>query len=339
VHRLLLIALTALAATLCLPAVASASQLIVRDARSVSLKVGGKNRAVVSYYANGRWRHTIWWGAVNAKFPDPAHPKSQVRFQYDYSGGSGSFGAGYWKRVKNVCGPYTGPAIEFGLVRACTMPDGSHWVVQKWKRLMPNGGWKCCRTWEQGRVELHISHFTGDLAKLWLKWHWTTNTTWQGKHLDQLYGRLTWRGRGFYGFSSDRYGNPTDSFGELVYVDTYNSSWGPGWRRINSFLTHNASGGAFCDQLWPNRFGRTNSPGFGQQYRAVSDGPGVTPIVRWLGPPPGNYTPSEGLTRDQLGLFDITGWARHPFNGTQQAWSADEQRALFSDTDRCNKTW
>ena len=331
--------LLALTATLAAPTAASASQLVVRDARSISLKVDNKNRALVGYYANGSWKHTLWWGAVNAKYPDPLHPKSQVRFQYDYSGGSGSFGSGYWKGMQNVCGPYTGPAISFGFVKACTMPDGSHWVLQNWKRLMPNAGWACCKTWEQGRVELHVSHFSGLPARLWLKWHWTTNTTWQGKHLDQLYGRLTYRGKGAYGFSADRYGNPTDSYGELIYVDTYNSGWGSGWRRINSFLTHKLSDGAFCDQLWPNRFGRTNSPGFGQKYRAVSDGPGVTPIVQWSGPPPGNYTRSEGLTRDQLGIFSITGWLRQPFDPVSQAWSADEQRALFSDSDRCNAVW
>src|SRR5512132_2233823 len=131
---LLMIALAA-------PAEAGASALIARSATKVTLKVNAKNRAVLSYTAKGVRRHVLVWGAINAKAPDPQHPNSQVKFRIDYSGGSGSaFGSGYWRRVKNACAPWHGSGLKWVIV-SCTMPDGSHWAVQRWKRLMPNGGW------------------------------------------------------------------------------------------------------------------------------------------------------------------------------------------------------
>ena len=337
-RRLLTLALLACALGAAMPATAGASQLVTRDAKYVSLKVDRFNRALVTYKTGGVWHHTLMWGGINAKYPDRAHPQSQVKFRTDYSGGGGVFHRPYWKTMVNACGPYTGPALH-SVVKACTMPDGSHWVLQSWKRLMPNSGFPCCRSWEQGRVELHLSHFKGPIAKLWLKWTWTRRITWQGKHLDSLFGRLSYKGRGAYGFSSNSAGAPTDSFGELVYVDTLNSSWGRGWRRINSFLAHNVSDGSFCDQLWPNRFGRHDSPGFGQRYRAFADGPGVTPMVYWEGPPPGNYSISESQTRNGLGIFSILGSARMLFDSGYAATMAGEQRALVGPSDRCWNTW
>jgi hypothetical protein len=338
--RCLLAAVAACALLLASATTAHAAKLIVRNASQISLKVDSHNRALVTYKVKGYMHHTLWWGAINARPPDEAHPDSQVRFHYDYSGGSGSFGAGYWSRMKNVCGPYTGPPI-WNKVAACTMPDGSHWVLQSWKRLMPNGGWPCCRTSGQGATELWVSHFSGPLANLWLKFGWTRRYTYpyNGQPMDQFFGRLTYRGVGVYGWHSSPSGSPTDSYGDLVWVDTLDSAWGAGWRRINSFLTHNASGGAFCDQLWPSRFGRTNSPGLGKEYRAVANGPGVTPVVYWHGPPPGNYSQSEGLTRTSLGIFDILGSGRTPFVQAQADWYSTELLAMFAAADRCHHSY
>ena len=157
------------------------------------------------------------------------------------------------------------------------MPDGSHWAVQVWKRLMPNGGFKCCKTSAQGKKELHISHWKGDTSQLWLKWNWTAKTS-KFNHLDKLFGRSTYKGVGTYGFSDTRNGAPRDSFGRVVYVDGLNPpKWGRGWRRENSFLVHRPSDGGFCDTLWPSRFGRHHSSGYAEKYRATVDGPGVMP--------------------------------------------------------------
>jgi hypothetical protein len=301
---------------------AAASTLITRNPTQIGLKVDRYNRALVSYWVDGRMHHTLWWGAVNARFPDPAHPSSQAAFNYDYSGGWGSFGAGYWKRMRNVCGPYTGPALPL-VVKACTMPAGDHWVLQSWRRLMPNGGWPCCGP-KQGKRELRISHFTGPLPELWLKWNYSTHWT-PSNPLEGLYGRYSYKGRGLYGFSATPAGAPTDSFGILIWVDTYDSEWGAGWRRINSFLTHRKMDGAFCDQLWPNRYGRSNSPGHGTRYRAFADGTNPLPVVEWQGPPPGAYNVSPLQTRAGLGQYSVIDWLRHPFDATLAGQLAEEQ--------------
>jgi hypothetical protein len=335
-RRFKVLLLVVFTAALMAPAVAGASKLIVRNATHITLKVNAKNRAVVSYRAKGIVRHVLVWGAINAKPPDRAHPDSQVKFHVDYSGGSASpWGSGYWRRVKNACTRWRGSGVTLA-VTVCTMPDGSHWALQSWKRLMPNGGYKCCQTPQQGKRELHISHWKGPLAQLWLKWNWTRATS-QYPHLDKLFGRATYKGVGTYGFSNTRTGAPTDSFGRLVFVDTYNPpKWGKGWRRENSFLVHRPSDGGFCDTLWPNRYGRHHASGYGQKYRATMDGPGVTPIVRWKGPPPGNYAQSPVQTRDGLADFTITGSGRQPFDALLDSQLNTEQQILAgSSADKC----
>ena len=78
-----------------------------------------------------------------------------------------------------------------------------------------------------------------------------------------------------YGFKATRQGSPLDDYGRNVYVDTFNSKYGKGWRRENSFLTHNPTG-VFCYGFYP--FTKA-SPGTGAQYRLTVIGPGVTPDV------------------------------------------------------------
>ena len=65
-----------------------------------------------------------------------------------------------------------------------------------------------------------------------------------------LFGRYTYRGTPVYGYGTTRYGAPTDGFGALIYLDTYDSVYGPGWQRENSFVSHNPTG-AFCYGFYP----------------------------------------------------------------------------------------
>ncbi|HMC69382.1 MAG TPA: hypothetical protein VKJ07_09530, partial [Mycobacteriales bacterium] len=105
-------------------------------------------------------------------------------------------------------------------------------------------------------------------------------------------GRYTYNGQPVYGFGTTRVGAPTDGFGRLIYLDTYNSVYGVGWRRENSFVAHNPSG-VFCYGFYP--FDPTQGgyhyppgqtakrgPGTGEQYRIFAEGPGVTPDVSTL---------------------------------------------------------
>ena len=72
-----------------------------------------------------------------------------------------------------------------------------------------------------------------------------------------------------YGFGTTRFGAPTDGFGSLVYLDTYNSVYGQGWRRENSFVTHNPTG-VFCYGFYsfdPTKGGYKHPPGVDGEAR------------------------------------------------------------------------
>ena len=88
-----------------------------------------------------------------------------------------------------------------------------------------------------------------------------------------------------HGFRATPSGVPLDSYGRNVYLDTFDSAYGPGWRRENSFLLHRGTS-VFCYGLY--RHG-ARPPGAGTRYRATVIGPGVTPDVRWQGAAPGPY--------------------------------------------------
>ena len=107
---------------------------------------------------------------------------------------------------------------------------------------------------------------------------------------------------GDYGFRSTRNGEPLDSFGRNLYLDTFDSAYGAGWRRENSFLTHKY-GGSFCYGFYPHG---SHPAGKGTKYRAIIIGPGVTPDVMWHGNAPGPYNPWIQAISDLaiLGLND-----------------------------------
>ena len=87
-------------------------------------------------------------------------------------------------------------------------------------------------------------------------------------------------------------GNPLDTFGRNIYIDTFNSVYGSGWKRENSFLTHTGSG-VFCYSFNPHG---AHPAGKGTQYRATVEGPGVTPDIMWQGTSPGPYDKAADAT-------------------------------------------
>src|SRR5919108_3913268 len=188
-RRLLMALLAAAATALTLhPASASASALLARDTRWQSLKVDERGVALVTYFSHGHTTHALVWGARNALPPDPEHPHGQVRFRVNYAGGQGSaLGAGYWREVSahDVCRRYAGPPL-FGLVRACTMPNGSSWALQAWQRALPDNGWRP-RSALRSAWELHVSHWSGPLPRLWFKMDWIYAGA-PGGPFDHLYG-------------------------------------------------------------------------------------------------------------------------------------------------------
>jgi len=253
----------------------AASQLIDRNATDVTLAVNAKGEAMMTYKVNGKLKHVLAWGAVNA-IP-PTADGNQVAFKLDYSGGYGKYHVNdYWATGGFKCAPYTGPQLAWA-VAACTAPDGSYWALQAWQRGLPDYG--VTPTAPQAAWELHLSHWTGALPVL------SISEDWAYRKYDALYGTLTYNGTGVYGFHSTPSGAPLDSFGRVVYVDTYDSSYGPGWRRENSFLTHDPKG-SFCYGFYPHG---AFTAGTGTKYRATVEGPGVAPDVMWEAPAPGAY--------------------------------------------------
>jgi len=269
----LLALLGVLAAALTLPLGASASNLIDRNAQNVRLQVNRNGEALVSYSAAGRARKVLVWGALNARYPNP--------------GGWGKYHKTYWKTFKNSCRAYDGPNLAW-LVAACKAPDGSYWALQSWQTPLPDLGFSPW-TPQLSAWELHLSHWTGPLAKLevWTDWIYS------GRFHD-LFGRLSYDGQPVYGYGTTHVGAPTDRYGRLLYLDTFNSAYGSGWRRENSFVAHNPTG-VFCYGFYtfnpfkggyvapPGYNGGMRGPGNGEKYRITVEGPGVTPDVVSVG--------------------------------------------------------
>jgi hypothetical protein len=259
---------------------ASASQRLTRSSYNISLKVDSKGHAVVYYTRAGKRYHPVVWGAINAR-PSSMYPTPQVKFRIDYSGGTQRLGYPLWKTIRNVCRPYSGPRLPW-LVTACTAPNGSHWAIQRFRRLLPGYGVKPW-LWYQPLWEIHISHWEGPLPKLEVYQDWVYSV-----RRRELFGRLTYQGKPVYGFSATRAGVPQDSYGRLVSVDTYNSPYGSGWKRENSFLTQRP-GGNWCYHFVPHNppswypSSALRPPGVGSMFRVTAGGPGVTPFVRWTG--------------------------------------------------------
>ncbi|RDI74875.1 hypothetical protein Gocc_1764 [Gaiella occulta] len=272
--------LLAACASLFAPAGAPASALVDRDARAVKLQVNAAGQALLSYEARGKKWNVLAWGAVNAIAPTPA--RRQVEFKLDYSGGWGTYRKDVWKSFRNTCGPYSGPPLAW-LVTACTARDGSHWAVQSWQRALPNYGLR--PTPRQAVWELRLSHWTGPLPEL------TVRLNWAYRKFDHIFGSFTYNGSPVHGFQSTSVGEPLDTFGRNLYVDTFNSAYGAGWKRENSFLTHKGTG-TFCYGFYPHG---SRPAGKGERYRATIIGPGVTPDVMWQGEPLGSYNQALDL--------------------------------------------
>ena len=260
-------------------ATASASEPL-QDANVtlLSLKVNGKSEALMTYTrSDGRLRHVLAWGALNARQPSADIP--QVRFRWDYAGGWGKYRNGkYWQSFKNRCRPYDGPALPM-LVAACKAPNGTYWTIQAWQRRLPLLGfdpWLPVHT----NWELHLAHWSGPLPVLEVYPNWTYGGAWHS-----VFGRYGYLGSPVYGFGATPKGVPKDRYGRNLYIDTLNSAYGPGWKMESGILTHRDTG-TFCHSFVPQR-GFASYPSqevrpaaHGERYRVTVGGPGVTPVIQ-----------------------------------------------------------
>jgi hypothetical protein len=319
-RRPLFLALLVVIAAAAAP-VAGASQLIDRNASNVGLSVNARGEALLTYTTHGKVEHVVAWGAIDAIAPTV--DAEQTALKLDYQGGwkkyyvddatvrklqstyhrlksSGgpyltspavknlsaraAFAKNYWRdSFGGSCPTYTGPKLAW-FVTACTAPDGSHWALQRWQRQLPNYGLAPNAT--QSVWELRLSHWRGELPVL------TVDMDWAWHKWDHLYGTYTYRGQPVYGFASTPTGQPLDSFGRNLYVDTLDSAYGAGWKRENSFLTHKGTG-VFCYSVNPHG---SRPAGNGVRYRATIQGPGVTPDVMWEGVSRGAYDKDADAT-------------------------------------------
>jgi len=256
--------------------IAAGSQLIDRNASHVSLKVNAKGEAMITYTAGGKLKRVLAWGAVGALPPNQSH--AQTKFGIDYSGGYKKYHSStYYLNFKGSCLPYDGPALSWE-VAACKAPDGSYWALQSWQRGLPDYGLNPSPA--QAAWELRLSHWQGALPVL------DITTDWSYRKFDHLFGTFTYGGVGVFGFKSTPGGVPLDTYGRNIYVDTFNSAYGQGWKRENSFLTHRVGGGSFCYGFYPHG---SHPAGNGERYRATAEGPGVAPDVTWQGAAPGPF--------------------------------------------------
>lgn len=118
-------------------------------------------------------------------------------------------------------------------------------AAQNFPQPLPNLGYT---PWTRAHraVWLEVSHWPGELPKLeiWPDWVY-------GNRYNDLFGRFTYKGQPIYGSGTTNYGAPTDGYGRLVYLDTLGAPlYGSGWRRENSFVSHNPTG-VFCHGLYP----------------------------------------------------------------------------------------
>jgi hypothetical protein len=324
-----LLVLLALASAVLAPGAGASQVISTSTVTGLTLGVNTKGEALLTYTQGGKVVHVLAWGAINA-IP-PTRTGKQVAFQLDYSGGfdkyynqdaavqqlrkeftkirytpgylanpvtkklqqASQFASNYWKTGGFSCGKYDGPALAWA-VTACKAQDGTYWAVQSWQRDLPDYG--VAPTATQASWEVHLAHWKGNLPEL------TISTDWAWHQWDHIYGTYTYDGTPVYGFKSTAVGAPLDTFGRNLYVDTFDSKYGSGWIRENSFLTHTNTG-VFCYSFNPHG---AHPAGNGAKYRATILGPGVTPDVMWEGVPPGAYDKAADETANQqiAGLGD-----------------------------------
>ena len=279
--------------SLALAGSASASQLIDRNAGNVKLKVSRDGKAMLTYRARGRRWDVLAWGALNARHPTTA--RKQVQFRLDRAGGWGTFGRKLG--FGNACRPYDGPQLVHVVQPARRQTARTGLSSAGVGRSRTSASRPGCASSASGRSTSHTGPARWPSSR-----DRPTGRGAAGYH--HIFGRLTYLGRPVHGYKTNQFGARKDKYGRLVYLDTFGSKHGPGWRRENSFVTHKATG-VFCYNFrarnpleggyaHPPRYrGGLRGPGNGEAYRMIVEGPGVTPDVKWEGRGLPSFDPSN----------------------------------------------
>jgi hypothetical protein len=314
-----------LAAAVAVPVASASQVISTSTVKDLHLGVNSKGEAMLTYTAGGKVIHVLAYGAVNASSPHAGSKQLALTLGYDggylkyftdnpasktavaqLRGLQSQMGkatasknnparyalapkiAAAYKTLEKLrtaatdtwktftCPVYDGPPLAW-MTNACKAPDGSYWAVQQWQRQLPDYG--LAPTPFQASSEVHLAHWTGPLPELTIQMNWAYKT------YDHLFGSFTYEGTGVYGFGSTPSGAPTDTWGRNLYVDTFDSAYGKGWERDNSFLTHKV-GGTFCYGFYAHG---AHPAGNGTKYRATIIGPGLTPDLMWESAAPGTF--------------------------------------------------
>jgi hypothetical protein len=142
----------------------------------------------------------------------------------------------------DVSQPAAGVSIPWAIVVRQTA-DGRYYALQAWRRL------------DSGPVELRFSRWEGAPTKLTLR---IVCCKWG--HVNVV-GDASFHGRPIYGFKATAQGDPLDSYGRNVYLDSYRNQR---WARMMGILTHRPSGSF---SLW------IRPEWTGAQYRGTIPGP------------------------------------------------------------------
>jgi hypothetical protein len=269
----------ALVAALFVVPSAVASDRLALNASHVALAVSADGKtAVVTYRSRGALHHALLWGAVNALPPSQTVP--QVRFKIDWTGGWATHRNGrWWQLLGNHCSAYDGPQLV-ALVAACRAPDGSYWALQAWQPNLPHRGFP---PYKAGQTD----------------WELEVHADWAfDGQAHNLFGRLLYNGVPVHGFHTVKgTGAPEDRYGRGLYINTFDSAYGSGWKRETSIVFRNPTG-VFCYSFWPTHDvslpGQPARPaGDGSKYRIDVLGPGVTPNLAVVVPDPGPWNPED----------------------------------------------
>ena len=223
---------------------ANASTLLDRNARGVTLKVDCEGPGASSRTRRAGRSGTSSPGARSTRSHRPPASR-QVDFKLDYSGGWGTYKKDVWKTLRNTCGPYTGPPLAWRVTRLHGQGRhqlGAPVVAADAPELRRRA--EC----EAGRLGAPALALDGAAARA------------DGQHelgLREVRPPLRdvplQRARPSTASSRPPAATRSTRFGRNLYVDTFNSAYGPGWKRENSFLMHKGTGHVLLRLLSPRQ--------------------------------------------------------------------------------------
>ncbi len=270
------------------PSAAFGSYLLDRDASNVTLRVNKAGTAQVSYTTNGVRDRVLLWGAINTS----GTGQEGQEFSIDRSNGWKSKRNDPKKALPNGCSPYDGTDhLPFLAAPICKAPDGTYWAVQSYQYTSsPSMNYGAKIGDRKYPYQLRVAHWSGPIATIQARANWSYAGRYQ-----HLFGLVQYQGKGVFGFKHKLNGACQDRFCRNIAIDSYDSTYGPGWHRANAILV-NAPNGQWCFGLTKKgTSGGAATTGASKvgKYRVYLSGPGVTPDpMLTIQGPGGAYDPS-----------------------------------------------